>query len=345
MTACKATAGSPTPRPWASNCWRDFAVTLSLLAAMAPFEPALPLAVAFSGGADSTALLLACTQKWPGRVSAIHIHHGLQAAADDFEQHCRAFCAQLGVPLVVSRVEAKHLPGQSPEDAARRARYKAFEALALTGYSSAAIKNIAIAQHADDQVETVLLALSRGSGLPGLSGMPTRWQRNGITYHRPLLLVSAPEIRAWLQARGVAFIEDPSNTDERFTRNRIRARLLPALQKAFPQFRDTFARSAAHVAQAQTLLVEVAAQDLTFIGSPPVIQRVQGLSRARQVNVLRHWLQNAHGTVPSAAQMNELLSQLAACTTRGHRIHLKIGIGFCERRGAELHWYNSAASL
>ena len=312
---------------------------------MAAFEPALPLAVAYSGGADSTALLLACAQKWPGQVSAVHIHHGLQAAADDFEQHCRAFCTQRDVPLVVSRVEAKPSPGQSPEDAARRARYKAFEALALTGYALGAIKNIAIAQHADDQVETVLLALSRGSGLPGLSGMPARWQRNGLRYHRPLLLVSASDIRTWLQGQGVAFIEDPSNTNERFTRNRIRARLLPALQVTFPQFRDTFSRSAAHAAQAQVLLVEVAMQDLAAMGSPPAIQQVQSLSRARQANVLRHWLNTVHSTVPSAAQLNELLDQLAACKTRGHRIHIKMGVGFCERRGAELHWYNPAALL
>lgn len=312
---------------------------------MAAFEPALPLAVAFSGGADSTALLLACAQKWPGQVSAIHIHHGLQAAADDFEAHCRVFCTQLGVPLVVSRVDARHSPGQSPEDAARRARYKSFEALALMEPAQIAIKNIAIAQHADDQIETLLLALSRGSGLPGLSGMPAQWQRNGIRYHRPLLRVGASEIRAWMQVQGMAFIEDPTNVDERFTRNRIRARLLPALETVFPQFRETFARSATHAAQAQALLVEVATQDLAVVGLPPVIQQVQSLSRARQANLLRHWLKTVHAAVPSTAQMAELLDQLAACKTRGHRIHIKVGDGFCERRGAELHWYNSAVSL
>ena len=305
----------------------------------------MPLAVAFSGGADSTALLLACAQKWPGQVSAIHVHHGLQAAADDFESHCRAFCTQLGVPLVVSRVDARHSPGQSPEDAARRARYKAFEALALMEPALIAIKNIAIAQHADDQIETLLLALSRGSGLPGLSGMPAQWQRNGIRYHRPLLRVGASEIRAWLQVQGTAFIEDPTNVDERFTRNRIRARLLPALETVFPQFRETFARSATHAAQAQALLVEVATQDLAVVGLPPLIQQVQSLSRARQANLLRHWLKTVHGAVPSSAQMAELLDQLAACKTRGHRIHIKVGDGFCERRGAKLHWYNSAVSL
>ena len=90
------------------------AATLS--AAISAFTPALPLAVAYSGGADSTALLLACAEKWPGQVHALHVHHGLQAAADEFEQHCRTFCSQLDVPLRVKRVDARHASGQSPED-------------------------------------------------------------------------------------------------------------------------------------------------------------------------------------------------------------------------------------
>jgi tRNA(Ile)-lysidine synthase len=315
-------------------------VTVTLADAMADFSPTLPLAVAFSGGADSTALLLACAEKWPGQVHAIHIHHGVQAAADEFEQHCRAFCTQLNVPLVIKRVDGRHASGQSPEEAARHVRYKAFEAVAIMEYSHVAIKNIAIAQHADDQVETLLLALSRGSGLPGLSAMPASWVRKGITYHRPLLRVRASEIRAWLAGRGVAFIEDPTNVDEQFTRNRIRARLLPALEASFPHFRDTFARSAAHAAQAQIVLQEVAGQDLALIGSPPVIKHLQRLSRPRQANVLRHWLNSTFGAVPSAAQLAELLNQIAACTTRRHQIHIKVGAGFCERRGPVLHWYN-----
>lgn len=318
-------------------------MTTTLTHAIAAFAPGLPLAVAFSGGADSTALLLACAEKWPGQVHAIHIHHGLQAAADDFERHCQAFCTQLGVPLRLKRVDGRHAPGQSPEAAARRARYKAFEAVALDEYAQTAIKNIAIAQHADDQIETLLLALSRGSGLPGLSAMPATWQRAGLSYHRPLLAVRSADIRSWLAQRGVGWIEDPSNDDQQFTRNRIRARLLPALEATFPQFRDTFARSAAHAGQAQAVLLEVAAQDLLLVGSPPVIKRLQGLSRVRQANLLRYWLNCAYEVIPSAAQLAELLDQLAACTTRGHKIRIKVGTGVAERRGAELHWYNPPA--
>jgi len=312
----------------------------TLAQAMAGFEPGLPLAVAYSGGADSTALLLACAEKWPGRVCAFHVHHGLQAAADAFEQHCREFCARLGVPLRVCRVDARHAPGESPEAAARHARYEAFQGLAQENGAPGAIENIAVAQQADDQVETLLLALSRGAGLPGLSAMPAQWARDGLRYHRPLLDVPGAELRDWLRARGVAWVEDPTNADEQFTRNRIRARLLPALAAAFPQFRDTFARSAAHAAEAQRLLDELALDDLAHIGQPPQIARLQTLSRARQANVLRHWLRRAHATVPSAAQLQELLDQVAACTTRGHRIRLKVGTGFVERQGAVLAWYN-----
>lgn len=296
--------------------------------------------MAFSGGPDSTALLLACAQKWPGRVLALHVHHGLQAAADDFEQHCQTFCAALGVPLRVKRVDGRHAPGQSPEDAARRARYQAFEAMVLDQSSQETIRSIAIAQHADDQVETLLLALSRGAGLPGLSAMPASWVRAGVHYHRPLLQVRSSDIRAWLGSRGVSYIEDPSNANERFTRNRIRARLMPALEATFPQFRDTFARSAAHAAQAQAVLLEVAMQDLALVGSPPVIAQIQRLSRPRQANVLRHWLVTTYNTVPSAAQLTEVLDQIAVCKTRGHGIHIKLGTGFAERRGPLLHWYN-----
>ena len=107
----------------------------SLADAVSRFAPGLPLWVAYSGGADSTALLLACAHKWPGQVRAVHIHHGLQAAADDFERHCMAFCAAHEIPLVTQRVDAANSPGESPEDAARRARYQAFSALALVEYA------------------------------------------------------------------------------------------------------------------------------------------------------------------------------------------------------------------
>ena len=102
-----------------------------LIGAIARFNPDLPMGVALSGGADSSALLLACSIKWPGAVWALHIHHGLQAEADDFERHCAALCDKLGVPLVIDHVNARHASGESPEDAARKARYRALAGLAM----------------------------------------------------------------------------------------------------------------------------------------------------------------------------------------------------------------------
>jgi tRNA(Ile)-lysidine synthase len=327
---------------------------------MRPLDIAVPLAVAYSGGADSTALLLMCAEQFPGQVQAIHIHHGLQPAADDFAAHCAAFCSALKVPLHIVHVQARHAAGDSPEDAARRARYGALsakvlelnQALAQQNIAQAAIKTIVIAQHADDQVETLLLALSRGAGLPGLSAMPARWQRDGVAFARPLLEVPAPEIRAWLAARGLAarhpgsagfastlghgWIEDPTNGDVQFTRNRIRHTLLPALQAAFPQFRETFARSARHAAQAQVLLAQVAMQDIATVGNPPRIAALQSLSAERQANALRYWLKTAHHVAPSAAQLDELQSQITACTNRGKQIRIKVATGFVERQGEVL---------
>lgn len=304
--------------------------------------PEQRLGVAFSGGADSTALLLACVRRWPGRVVALHINHGLQSAAAGFEQHCHSFCEKRQIPLKVLSVQAHPASGESPEDAARRARYTALASLCAE--TAGVVADVALAQHADDQVETLLLALSRGAGLAGLSAMPARFERLGVRYHRPLLGVSGAHIRDGLRAQGVAWIEDPSNANTRYTRNRIRALVLPALEQSFPHFRDTFARSARHAAQAQALLLELAQADLANLGHPPPIQALQALSPARQANLLRHWLHSTYGehARPNTAQLDELLSQIAACTTRGHQLHIKVGTGFVLRDGATLRWVDPA---
>jgi tRNA(Ile)-lysidine synthase len=306
----------------------------------ASFQPSLPMAVAFSGGADSTALLLACSQRWPGQVRAIHIHHGLQEAANQFATHCQERCQQWQVPLVLCKVNGKHAPGQSPEDAARKARYAALSEAVHAHPDLFGVKDVAVAQHADDQVETLLLALSRGAGLPGLASMPAKWMRDGLRWHRPFLNLPGNQLRTYLEQAQVTWVEDPSNVDEQFTRNRIRAQLLPALDRAFPQFRETFARSAAHAAEAQEILDEVAEADLQRVleGGAPSIKALQSLSAARQSLVLRHWLKVTHQTTPSTVQLTELVSQISACTTRAHQLHLKVGRGYVRRDAAILVW-------
>lgn len=322
-------AASATPRPSPTEAKANPA-----LAPLQGLALPVPLAVAFSGGADSTVLLHAAARRWPGQVHAIHVHHGLQAAADAFERHCVQACAELGVPLHVARVRARHAPGESPEDAARRTRYRALAEQA----AARQLQAVLLAQHADDQVETLLLALSRGAGLPGLAAMPARFERHGMRFERPLLGVAAAQIRQWLSGNGTPFVEDPSNADTTLTRNRIRHLLLPALEQAFPQFRDTFARSARNAAQAQELLAALARDDLAAMGGEPHIGALQQLARARQANLLRHWLRQAHGVAPSEAQLEELLRQVEHCTTRGHQLRLKVASGLVLRSGELLRY-------
>ena len=317
-------AGSKTPRPTPA----DFP-SLDALAHH------LPLAVALSGGADSTALLIAGAMRWPGQVQAIHVHHGLQDAADRFQSHCEHLCADWRVPLTTVRVDARHGSGESPEDAARRARYAAL----VQAARELGLSHVALAQHADDQLETVLLALSRGAGLPGLSAMPAWREQGGVVFHRPWLDVPGQALREVLRRHDLPWEDDPSNTDVRYTRNRIRHELLPALARTFANPRQTFARSAAHAAQAQLLLDEVAQEDLVRVGNPPRIAELQTLSEARLSNVLRHWL-SQQAQAPSTAQLQALMTQVRACTTRGHAIDLKVGAGFVRRDGAVLRCYN-----
>ena len=341
MSDCKAMADLPTPK-LVNNLVNQLAHLSAGGSPLLPpsFQPSLPMAVAFSGGADSTALLWACVQQWPGQVRAIHIHHGLQDAADQFAQHCDQLCKQWQVPLVQCKVNARHASGQSPEDAARKARYAALSEAVHTHPDLQGVKDLAVAQHADDQVETLLLALSRGAGLPGLASMPATWTRDGLQWHRPFLKVPGAALREYLVKANIAWVEDPTNQDEQFTRNRIRAQLLPALERAFPQFRETFARSASHAAEAQEVLDEVAATDLAVAQEAGGlnIKALQQLRPARQSLVIRHWLKIQHQTTPSTVQLTELLSQIAACTTRGHQVHLKLGRGYVRREGPVLTW-------
>lgn len=286
--------------------------------------------VAHSGGVDSTALLHAAAQRWPGRVHAVHVHHGLQAAADAFAACCQRSCLALGVPLTVLRVDARHLAGESPEDAARRARYRAMarhvQELCPDGQGQ-----VLLGQHADDQLETVLLALSRGAGMAGLAAMPTAAERSGVLWLRPFLHLHAAQLRAYAKQQALDWVEDPSNADLRFTRNRIRLQVLPSLLHTFPALRETVARSARHAAAAQRILQEVAAEDAALVGEPPAIEALQTLSPDRMAGVLRHWLRGLWSTTPTEAQLQELIRQIRRCTTRGHRIALRVGAGQVRR--------------
>lgn len=289
--------------------------------------PRGPLAVAYSAGADSTALLAAACLRWPGGVVALHVHHGLQTAADEFESTARRVCLVLDVGFKVGHVNARAQPGQSPEDAARVARYQALADMSRKEGACAVL----LGQHADDQLETLWLALGRGAGLPGLAGMSERFERHGVLFGRPFLNVPGQALRQWVQSSGLPFVDDPSNQDLRFTRNRVRAQLAPAWNACFPGHRETVMRSMRHMAQAQALLEELGHDDLAAVGVPPRIDGLQSLSRPRQANALRLWLRQAEGVAPSEAQLVELLDQVHACRTRGHGLRIKVATGFVLR--------------
>ncbi|WP_405122230.1 tRNA lysidine(34) synthetase TilS [Pseudomonas sp. M20] len=268
-----------------------------LLLNLEPWRNAAHWRIAFSGGLDSTVLLhllasLAKSESLPA-LSAIHIHHGLQAAADAWPQHCQSVCDALGVPLLIERVRVQ--PGASLERAARNARYAVFSAL------TQANDVLLTGQHRDDQAETLLFRFMRGAGVRGLAGMPKQRPVGQGTLIRPLLDVSRSELEAYAQAHHLNWIEDPSNQDRQFSRNYLRHQVMPLLSERWPQAQTSMARSAAHLREAQGLLDELAQIDLAtaatahgfeWLGLPSLeLAPLAVLSAARQRNALSHWLE------------------------------------------------------
>jgi tRNA(Ile)-lysidine synthase len=264
--------------------------------ALQPWLGAPGWCVALSGGLDSTVLLhllasLAQREALPP-LTAIHIHHGLQAAADAWPAHCRELCAALSVPLQVEHVQV--VIGASLERAARAARYAAFAARLGSD------EVLLAAQHRDDQAETLLFRLLRGAGVQGLAAMPASRALGAGQLVRPLLDCSRAELLAYAGEHGLAWVDDPSNTDERFSRNYLRRQVLPALLSRWPQASANMARSAAHLSEAGQLLDELAQQDVAaaevpgefaWLGLPSLaLPALRGLSEPRQRNALRYWL-------------------------------------------------------
>lgn len=264
-----------------------------LLQALSPWRNAPAWHIAFSGGLDSTVLLhLLANAKDLPPLSAIHIHHGLQAAADAWPAHCQSVCDALGVPLRIMCVHVQ--PGASLERAARDARYQAFAE--VTGAGEALLTG----QHRDDQAETLLFRLLRGAGVRGLAAMPVYRPLAAGHLVRPLLDVSRVELEAYAHEYQLQWIEDPSNADPRFSRNYLRHRVFPTLTERWPQAVSSLARTAEHLSEAQTLLDELARMDLQVANQPSpfpwlplpslALAPLRELSDARQRNALRHWL-------------------------------------------------------
>ena len=286
---------------------------------LGPCTGASAWVLGLSGGLDSMALLEALTQLRQQHslppLSAIHIHHGLSAEADAWAQFCVDECAARDVPLRVIRVQ---LPaGASIEDAARQARYEAF----TTVLPPNAV--LLLAHHADDQLETLLFRMLRGTGLRGLAGMPQQRQLAEGSLFRPLLSWSRVQVQQWAHGQGLRWIEDPSNQDGRFARTALRHQLLPTLREGWSAVDQNLLRLAAHASEANELLDERAEQDLAAVATPLAdgwltgwrsldVDTLCDLSPARQRNLLRYWLSAQGALLPSTRRLDAWLSQLNA---------------------------------
>ncbi len=281
-----------------------------------PFTPALLLSilkrlpaahryvVAYSGGCDSAALLHAMASlrhAYGADLLALHVNHGLQAASVCWAEHCQAVCRGLGVEL--QRIDlALHIgKGESPEAAAREARYQAIQAHMREG------DMLLTAHHQDDQAETLLLQLLRGSGPAGLAGMAELKACPPAVHARPLLGFSREELAAYARDQGLSWVEDSSNLDTRFDRNFLRREVMPLLASRWPALSRTLARSAAHCAEAQLLIEELAQADLARLGGDDAealpVSGLKALSLPRRRVLLRNWIQGRGFQLPDAPRL------------------------------------------
>jgi len=243
--------------------------------------------VAYSGGLDSSVLLhRLARQNIPG-LSAVHVHHGLQAAADDWVGHCRRVCREFGVPLRVLKVRVARDHEDGPEAAAREVRYSALRKLLKPG------ELLATAHHQDDQAETLLLRLLRGTGIAGLAGIReySGFARGALW--RPLLQTPRGELHDYASRHGLHWIEDPHNRDLRFARSYLRAEILPRLRLQWPQAVQSLARTARLAGEAERLLEDLAVLDLQAARSGEAaldVKQLLSLVSPRRNNLLRHWL-------------------------------------------------------
>ena len=307
-------------------------------------SPYRQLLVGFSGGLDST-VLLHRLKLWRDRepdvqLRAMHIHHGLSPHADGWVAHCEALCALWNIPLSVERVTLQD-EGLGIEAQARKARYAAFASALQPGEA------LVTAQHLDDQCETFLLALKRGSGPAGLSAMPPRAEFAGTQLIRPLLGETRASLEAWAREHRLRWIEDESNQDDSYDRNFLRLRVIPLLTERWGHFTQATARSAMLCAEQESLLDELLSEELAELISPEgalAIAPLEAMSAVRRAAVLRRWLATHHAAMPSRAMLNRIWDEVAqAREDAAPRLYLN---GFEVRRyqGA-LWWIKSRPSF
>lgn len=275
------------------------------------------VAVAYSGGLDSTVLLRLARQYAATRgirLYAFHVHHGLSPNADAWLAHCEGEARQLGVAFAARQVRLGNAERSGVEEAARALRYAALGELCL----SHGVALLLTAHHQDDQAETVLLQLLRGSGVAGLSGMdvlnaaPALLGDPDLLMARPLLEVGRAELERWAARAGIVHVEDESNADPRYARNALRHGVMQQLGQSFPGFQERLARTASHMQAAQRLLEQVAQDDLAACadGACLDVERLRTLSGERLDNLLRHWLGTQGVRMPSTSWLAEMRAQL-----------------------------------
>ncbi|WP_240031967.1 tRNA lysidine(34) synthetase TilS [Pseudomethylobacillus aquaticus] len=289
-----------------STASQTAALQQQVLSFLTPYlHPQPVLTLAFSGGLDSRVLLhllhqLRADQSF--QLQAVHIHHGLNPDADAWAAFCAAECERLQVPLQIKHVQVPRDSGLGVEAAARAARYAAL--------AEAGGDYLLLAQHEDDQAETVLLQLLRGAGLRGLAGMAAADVQRRLL--RPLLNCSRASLLACAREQALDWVEDGSNADPHYDRNDWRLRLLPAIRERYPAANTTLARAARHLAEAAELLDELAMLDAGEHAQAATlpVARLTLLSEARARNLLRSWLAWHGVQPPSSVRVQQMLHQL-----------------------------------
>lgn len=315
--------------------------TADLQQALHPYRRLL---VGFSGGLDSTVLLhqlMHLREQAPGlELRAIHVHHGLSPHADSWVAHCERLCHEWAIPLIVARVTLAD-EGLGLEAQARKARYAAFREALLSGEA------LVTAQHLDDQCETFLLALKRGSGPAGLSAMPVRGRFADTEQIRPLLGETRESLLRWAQKHGLRWIEDESNQDDSYDRNFLRLRVIPLLAQRWPHFAQATSRSATLCAEQEQLLDELLADELSSLVSDDgalAIAPLEAMSAVRRAALLRRWLA-AHGALmPSRAMLTRLWDEVALAREDATP-RLRSGEEEIRRFKGQLWWVKSHASM
>ncbi|NQZ79463.1 MAG: tRNA lysidine(34) synthetase TilS [Colwellia sp.] len=299
--------------------------------------PNKDIVVAYSGGIDSQVLLYALAQLakqniLSNKISICHVNHGLSENALTWQLFAKQQAQQLGLPIEVCEVNVVPQKQHSLEELARDARYKALQessvdhALIVTGH------------HSDDQSETFLLAIKRGAGLKGLSAMKTIMPLGKQILVRPLLNISRQMIMDYANKHQLSWIEDESNQDSRFDRNFIRHNIMPVLTERWPSMLTTIARSALHCQEAESLLRELAAQDLKFCQISQTslsVEEIKKLSKARFNNLIRYFLQNHQCLMPSTEQLEQVHNQLSAAADKIPAV--KVGHSWLRRFKGELY--------